>query len=700
MDIENLDGYDALKQFVIDALRRRESEESRWVFSEEEKIDIAELRGTREIRQRFKSGSVTGDDQVLSILNGGVFDFQNEFDDNHSDTLYERDQDWFKNELSSALSHELADRIESLAEEHDLEVDEIEEHFKNDGVEFEEVFEGGLHHMTYAYQGSVPMEWQMGVDLTLKPSEKLISALAFLKIPPQAWLDAVLEDAENDPDNAHVYVDRDEEFSPESYTEGFHHVWSVASSRGTFFEVDDSRSLVLAKDLLHAMQYTWDETECELMLRFNLDDDHIRDVSSPLSRHMEGNERDCAGIWIKNAELVHDRNSEHSEGIALKNPILCRTSDLKLSSSDADDRSVAQTQLAGALGMNLIAYEKILDAMDTGIEKDNTLMDRIRGRVFEGPVRPYPDPMLKTLTDLFSSADGFHVERLAARYPGLKDCMPAANTKPSPEAMGLELMRLLGSAKSERQWDRTEQRERAWWLIQNGADLSLRHGNAQTGAMAIHMAAGAGQIDTLMLMKEHGADFSATFIPEKKSPDDRDAQVNLWEMIAKLMHNKRQFSGKEDISVFSNLLVDLEKMGVNPLIKRMLTLRDDIVSINDVIARADDDRLSQSHMARLRQSITHPQEFNATLQQGLYSGLRNDAFSWSKICMDAGARMDHPFMNANGEKGTVEELLEKHFRHYTSSSQDAFKQAKMYNAALGAREAIDDVMSRVLAPHL
>jgi hypothetical protein len=694
-DIASLDGYDGLRQFVIDALRKREGDEATWMFETDETIDIGDLfKSNHSSNSKEKSPQ----EKALALLQGGVFDVEEGFNDMASDYMHSQDTEWFEKERDSVMHTEAKAAIGAFALRHGVDVDDVEEALKNDSeLEFGEVFEYGLHYCSYNYIGSVPVQVALEATLSTEPTDAMASTLSLLRIRPQDWIDAVAADVNDNPDNASDYMRRQAEFDLGTFTSELMQCVARASEKGQVFAQDPEEALVPAKGLLDKMVHTWNQTQCELMLRFNLDSDHIDAVSRPLARHLESHEMITAGVLLHGPELLPHESQDpgKGEGIDLKKPFFCRLGDIKLAGRESDPRDPISTQIAGTLGLNFAVYEEFLKAEEKEGRNNRVLLDRAQGRKMDGPQDFVPEPLRTQLAKIFSKADGFDVERLRERYSGIRDLMPSRDLLAgTPKDWGKELIDLLRPAAFDvSNWSSSEERERASWLIQKGADLSVRQGDPATGVMATHLAAGLMDVDLLMLMQERGADLLAKFTPK-----GGQTQVSTWDMLARRAHGRRQFSGDEDITDLVEGLTWLEQHGVAPGSSSLLSMRDEQVSMDQVIARINDVTLSESHIKRLKGKGFGTKVFEDCLSDVLFIGLRNNAFSLAKAAMDAGARTDRVLCVTMNQGEVKHETVESRVREI--AAKDTFKkytaldEAVAYNSALSARDAIDKMMSR------
>ncbi len=218
--------------------------------------------------------------------------------------------------------------------------------------------------------------------------------------------------------------------------------------------------------------------------------------------------------------------------------------------------------------------------------------------------------------------------------------------------------------------------------------------------MATHLAAGLMDVDLLMLMHSRGANLRAGFIPDGFNPKGIQRVVTPWDMLARQSYNRRQFSGDEDISELVEGLIWLEQQGVNPGSNILLSMRNDLVSMDYVIARINNTTLSESHIERIKDKYMNPSELEDRLSKVLFISLSNNSFSLAKAAMDAGARTDRVLRDTMNSGDSKHETIESRLREivakntYTFKKYTALDEAISYNSALSARDAIDKMMSR------
>lgn len=695
-DITSLSGYEALRQGVIDALRQREANEPRWVFENEQTIDLANLAKDRRSRRNTNNGRTefNGSDLAEKILLGRVFDAHEYFEDD--DNCADQDEQWFEQELSQAFGKEMASAIESFAEDHELETDDVEEALKQDDeLDLREVFDYSLHHSTYKFEGSVPMQIKLDVEVDLAPTLEAALGLYHLRIAPQDWIDAVARVAQDSPENALQFtLENDEEFDLTQFSKELASHVAALSSRGHVF-AESGQEMVAPDALIDQMMNTWNVSKTDLLLRFNLGRDHVDDVSMPVARTLEEHEIDKMPVLLMDSvELMSNENydSGKGEGLMLQRPYACTLGDLRLAGDDADDRPEPTSRLGGALGLLMRSYEALLEHEDSEKLIDIALAKNVESSAVE-PVFLIPEQVASALRGLYADVDGFDAERIAAKYPGLVGFMPPM-AAPCPEAMGLKLLNLMADAmlQSPKSWASSEARERCAWLVAQGADLHLRAGQGGAGPQAAHLAASIVDIDMVRALHERGVDTGATYRPQMAG-DGQD--VGVWEALVRRAVSLRQYDRSADASELVDALNWVESIGggqagmqVTPELRihssTILSHAHQLMGVDQAIAIIDDATLSTSYLRRLNGKDA---SFGGELlARTLLMGMNENSTSFCRACMDAGARTQAPLDN-----DTVEGLARRRAAKNSWSTNTAIDDAVAYCNALMAREAIDSL---------
>lgn len=702
-DITSLDGFDTLKQQVIDAIRVRESKAPAWQFENDDRIDLASLfkdTSNRRSRRSQPQGSqvrdMNGREQVELLMGGHVFDVEQIWHDQCSDGNSESDERWFKDELHGVITAELADSISEFAEKHDLEIDDVEECLKeHDDIDVREVFDYGLHHTSFEYTGSVPMRVDLEANLMAHPTDALAHALSVLRIRPDDWIDAVRKMVEDDPSVGGYFV-RDDEFTLDGYASELNGNIARLAEHGLLFSADAKDAFVSASALLSKMFTDWNTDSVELVLRFNLDADHIKDVSKPVARVMENHECDRTDIQIFGADLTEKGSAEYVDGLPMLIPFNCRLNDLRVDDSEVNTRDAVATRLDGTLGKNLRLNELLLHADRDG---KTGLYGAARKALDAQAMLPnnLRSDVVKELLD----ADGFDAERLRHRYPGLRALLPPLDTVIGNSLdRGCALLDMLrrGTVQGERDWGTSEARERASWLVQNGADLGMRHGDATHGVQAVHLAAKLGDFDLLVLMHSHGADLSTTFVPTKA---DGDHRVGVWNMFARRIVSQLQQEKNSDVGDQLNGLRWLEEQKAIPT-GPVLDTRLRWVKTTKALSILNNDLLSGNHLKRWLAGCQSPAARESFLQGFLVEALVNDAFTTAKLCLDAGVRMHHTDVRDARDAQTAAEPMSLEQAAIKAMGRSpitpALGEAVDYSSALVARDAIDEVMRMAALP--
>lgn len=707
LSIDALEGYKALRQGIIDAVRQRQADEPKWMFENDQAIDLSELAKDRQSRQKSKNGhvSLNGSELVEKAFLGRVFELYESMDDD--DYSSSQDNVWVKDQINVVVSNEMSDQMDAFAEQHGLESHEVEEALKDDNeLEAHTIFDYDLHHVVHSLEGSVPMQIKLDIEADLLPSICAASLLINLKIDPKAWIAAVVHAAEADPDNANQFVEKDgEAFDSEEFARRLGIHVATLSSRGFVFATDQSQALVDPAELIDKMQNSWNVEKTDLLLRFNLSSTHVDDVSMPVARTLDDHEINSTPIVLMGkVELMPNDNDDSGkgDGLILRHPFSCKLSDMSLAScgnSEADDRPEPTTCLAGAGGLLMRTYEILIEPTDCKGLLDFARQPRTESIGGSGFIIPVT--VAKKLGELYVDADGFDAQRVSAKYPGLSQFLPAMNP-PSPIEMGAKLLQLLSGSMlvnhhSPVVWRKSEVRERCAWLVRQGANLNLRLGEDNTGPQAVHLAASISDVDMVRSMHAHGADITTTYRPQMAG-DGQD--VGVWEAFVRRAVALRRLSPLEDISELVDALNWMGSLGGGQSApcsgasgdksvrsSTIVNVFNELTAVDQAMAIIDDASLSTTYLKDMKERNA---SFGAEQQlaQELLLGMIHNSMNFSRACMDAGARTNMQI----GDK-TVEQTARDRISNtsWTWSKNTAIDDAVAYCNALAAREAIESL---------
>ena len=540
-------------------------------------------------------------------------------------------------------------------------------------------------------------------EVCLVPTSGMARGLSAMKITPADWIAAVSQEAKEYPEETSQFMRNcNHVFDVDQFSRDLCAEVSKLSALGYAFASDSTQQLVSSTELLHKMCHVWSVSDAQLVLRFNLDADHINNVSLPISRSSEAHEIAENTIEIQGGCEITPSGDDlgKGEGLRVDRVMSFKLGAIRLADKYSDDREVPSTKIAGTNGLLLSTYEILLSDKSSSdlimFAKKKPEKEALTGTVcISGEIA-------LSLTKLYASSDPFDAERIAAKYPGLVQYLPKFEHKDSKQ-LGFELLNLVEGAmfESQRKWGASEQRERAAWLVRQGADLSIRSGVDGVGSQAMHYAASIGDIDMIRTMQEHGALVTATYLPQMSLDS---IEVGIWEGFVRRACVYRSHDAEEDVNELISGLQWLEKLGCGPFSVPSADGRiysstipgnsGNHLAIDEAICTINDPQLSESFLNRLKNtsSLSVP----VLLSQALLTGMSKNCFSFARASINAGARADDVL---DGE--TVESIARKNYaKLYSRVKNTAIDDSVAFSNALKARDAIESLDDIIAAARL
>lgn len=720
-DITSLDGYEALKKMLVDALVQEHANESSWYFEVEQKIDIAEMaKNNRRSYYSSSKGSMSSRETFEEILSGGVFEFEDMVCEFNNDYIASEDSNWFKSNLNNIINNQLSQNIEQFAEKHNIDLYDVEEFLKSDEcLSIKDVFDYDLHENVITYDGNIPAKVSLQIDLVLNNEADTVLALSALNIPVESWLNAVEKEIDNFPDSASFFIDGDDEFDFKVYALNLKAMASKAMKFGLGFSTSDDKSLVFAKDLIQSMVHDWSLVSSRLMLRFNLDDEYINTVSRPVGRHLSSKDREDLVLSVSNAELVPDQE-DYCDGLKIRHPFPCYLSEINLAEVDAQDRGVAKIDIDGAVGLRFSTYELFLEEIKEDWPRIYAIEDKSTQGKNHKPLS-FSDEFRSKFLNLVKDSDAFQMEKLSSAYPGLKNFIQEFRpVLPSSQDMGQQVIKTLqsklGLFEGLVKWLKSEQREAVIWMIEHGADLTVRKNDAVNGIGAVHAAAAVGDIGLLKIMHKHGADLTSTFsifsgedvdhyINSRSSKKDESSykinEIGVWDIFSRYFFSKTR---KKDLS---SDLTWLEDQGCQPngqfLFKNFGgsylsgSSLNDFATVDEVICIADDSSLCMSYIQRELCKYKSETEKTSFLAKTLFKAISRGSFELAKICIESGIGTNFPINTisdfSESNNCSILEMIQRD-KYQSETVKNVINKVLILESAINAKQAIYDLINK------
>lgn len=513
----------------------------------DEAIDLSDFVKSR---QRGRS-SDRGIDPLDALLHAGVFELENEWDENGADWTADRDDeavaearaDVFQNALAADLQN-VADLLAASGErDSDFGVDELEEELhEHESLARENVLDYTLHGTRYTWQGHIPAQADLGASISL--GADLMEGLAALRITPTAFLAglATLSDDELPFATAQALVPAQDAYRPEgdpadpvsvaiaAQREAAQKALDAGDSRGALlrhFEAElaaaartrqlergdpwvfDRAPAVDPAALCRALFLNYEgkpaplDGSTELRVAVRLESDYIENVSRAVARQVDGN---LNSVRVEARSGVLYFYNDVDRQLPVTGGIEFGMTDLAL----GDDNVVSMCYRkqeddvvpAGAFGAKVRLYEVYLDAIESGRQE----AARTGNLGFDGygqDARKLPWDRWR-MTTLFADLDErFLPDSKHTTYRVFaKELRAERRTRGTASALGHKLLVVLAAGG-----DAAQVRGEAIELIARGADLSVR---SPAGNTAVHYA--AARLDPELLRTLHGADADFTAV--------------------------------------------------------------------------------------------------------------------------------------------------------------------------------------------
>lgn len=539
----------ALRELVARAAAlvraRLAEEEQRGYYINDEAIDLCDLaKSSHRGRGRHEV------DPVDALLHAGVFEIENEWNENGADWAATEDDRVVAEIRAEILKRELGDELEAVAaqlvaagdRDDGFDGDDLAEELdKHEDLDREQVLEGALHGTTYSWQGHFSARAPVG---SISLHDELLPGLIALRITPAAFLaglaslsaddlpfataqefiperDSYLRDA--DPADAiavaaaHAHAAAQDALDQgDSRRALLHHFEATLATAGRAWQLAHGDPIVFAGPpavdpaaLCRALFLNYDgkpsplDGSTEVSIAVRLEGDYIENVSRAVARSLEG-PTSSVRLEVRSGTLFCDNDPDRS--VPITGGIRVGMTELRLGDDNVqsmcDRRREDVVVPADALGAEVRLYEIYLAALEArrlaaaraGDHQCRPYAEDVRSLPWD---RPRMQALLAELDERFLPDPKSTLYRAFA-----KELRAARRARGTGAAYGQQLLVVLADRS-----DLARARDEALALIARGADLTIR---SPGGSAAAHYAGGLLDPTLLRALGAAGADLNVT----------------------------------------------------------------------------------------------------------------------------------------------------------------------------------------------